>query len=84
MATTMLQMAGATPTPATMADGILLIIDAQREYTDGLMPLPGAQSAIEALAVPLKRPAGQGRRSCMCATNPRARLLTLPRAATRS
>src|SRR5215470_103713 len=50
MAMTMLQMAGATPTPATMADGVLLIIDAQREYTDGLMPLPGVQSAIEALA----------------------------------
>src|SRR5262245_11126649 len=50
MAMTMLQMAGATPTPATMADGILLIIDAQREYTDGLMPLTGVQPAIEALA----------------------------------
>ena len=55
MAMTMLQMAGATPTPATMADGILLIIDAQREYTDGLMPLPGVQPAIEALAVLLEK-----------------------------
>ena len=55
MAMTMLQMAGATPTPATMADGILMIIDAQREYTDGLMPLPGVQSAIEALAVLLDK-----------------------------
>src|SRR6195256_615888 len=55
MAMTMLQMAGATPTPATMADGILLIIDAQREYTDGLMPLPGVQPAIDALAVLLEK-----------------------------
>jgi len=55
MAMTMLQMAGATPTPATMADGILLIIDAQREYMDGLMPLPGVQPAIEALAVLLEK-----------------------------
>src|SRR5262245_61555117 len=46
MAMTMLQMAGARPTPATMADGLLLIIDAQREYTDGLMPLTGVQPAI--------------------------------------
>ena len=46
---------GATPTPATMADGILLIIDAQREYTDGLMPLPGVQPAIEALALLLEK-----------------------------
>jgi nicotinamidase-related amidase len=50
MAMTMLQMVGAQPTPATMADGGLLIIDAQREYTDGLLPLTGVQPAIEALA----------------------------------
>ena len=50
MAMTMLQMVGAQPTPATMADGVLLIIDAQREYTDGLLPLTGVQPAIEALA----------------------------------
>jgi len=31
MAMTMLQMAGAAPTPATMADGVLVIIDAQRQ-----------------------------------------------------
>ena len=55
MAMTMLQMAGAAPTPATMADGVLLIIDAQREYTDGLMPLPGVQPAIDALAVLLEK-----------------------------
>src|SRR5215204_5325492 len=50
MAMTMLQMAGAPPIPATMADGVLLIIAAQREYTDGLLPLPGVQPAIDALA----------------------------------
>jgi nicotinamidase-related amidase len=55
MAMTMLQMAGATPSPATTADGVLLIIDAQREYTDGLLPLPGVQSAIEALASLLEK-----------------------------
>jgi nicotinamidase-related amidase len=55
MAMTMLQMAGAAPTPATTADGVLLIIDAQREYTDGLLPLPGVAAAIEALAVLLDK-----------------------------
>jgi nicotinamidase-related amidase len=55
MAMTMLQMAGATPTPATMADGVLLIIDAQREYTDGLLPLTGVAGAVEALAVLLEK-----------------------------
>ena len=66
MAMTMLQMAGATPTPATMADGVLLIIDAQREYTDGLLPLPGVQPAIEALAGLLDkaRKAGAPDRAC--------------------
>jgi nicotinamidase-related amidase len=50
MAMTMLQMAGAAPTPATLSDGVLLIIDAQREYTDGLLPLTGVSAAVEALA----------------------------------
>ncbi|MDP2372747.1 cysteine hydrolase family protein [Reyranella sp.] len=55
MAMTMLQMAGAAPTPATTTDGVLLIIDAQREYTDGLLPLPGVDEAIGALATLLEK-----------------------------
>jgi nicotinamidase-related amidase len=55
MAMTMLQMSGLAPAPATMADGVLLIIDAQREYTDGLLPLTGVQAAVEALAVLLEK-----------------------------
>jgi nicotinamidase-related amidase len=50
MAMTMLQMSGLSPTPATMADGVLLIIDAQREYTDGLLPLTGVSAAVDALS----------------------------------
>lgn len=50
MAMTMLQMSGMAPAPATMADGVLLIIDAQREYTDGLLPLSGVAAAVDALA----------------------------------
>ena len=50
MAMTMLEMSGVAPAPATMADGVLLIIDAQREYTDGLLPLVGVEPAVEALA----------------------------------
>jgi len=52
---TMLQMAGAAPTPATMVNGVLVIIDAQREYTDGLLPLSGVARAIEALAALLEK-----------------------------
>src|SRR5258707_7873603 len=55
MAMTMLQMSGLAPTPATMADGVLLIVDAQREYTDGLLPLSGVAGAVDALAVLLEK-----------------------------
>src|ERR1700756_1862349 len=55
MAMTMLQMSGIAPAPATMADGVLLIIDAQREYTDGLLPLTGVGPAVDALAVLLEK-----------------------------
>jgi nicotinamidase-related amidase len=55
MAMTMLQMSGLSPTPATMADGVLLIVDAQREYTDGLLPLVGVSTAVDALAVLLEK-----------------------------
>ena len=60
MAMTMLQMAGATPTPATLADGVLLIIDAQREYTDGLLPLFGVLPAVDALAGLLEKARAAG------------------------
>jgi len=60
MAMTMLQMAGAAPTPATMANGLLLIIDAQREYTDGLLPLAGVAGAVEALAGLLEKARSAG------------------------
>ena len=60
MAMTMLQMSGVQPAPATTADGVLLIIDAQREYTDGLLPLVGVQSAVEALAVLLEKARAAG------------------------
>ena len=62
MATTMLQMAGATPTPATMADGILLIIDAQREYTDGLLPSAGRAAGDRGAWPDPAREGPQGRR----------------------
>lgn len=60
MAMTMLQMSGVQPVPATMADAVLLIVDAQREYTDGLLPLTGVQPAVEALAVLLEKARAAG------------------------
>jgi nicotinamidase-related amidase len=60
MTMTMLQMSGVTSAPATMADGVLLIIGAQREHTDGLLPLVGIGPAIEALAGLLEKARAAG------------------------
>lgn len=43
---TILDMAGATPQAARLADAVLLIIDAQREYVDGALPLSGIDQAL--------------------------------------
>lgn len=43
---TILQMAGLTLEPATLDNAVLLIIDAQREYVDGKLPLPGIAESL--------------------------------------
>ena len=47
---TLLQMAGADAGPASLATSTLVIIDAQNEYLDGKLALPGVKPATEALA----------------------------------
>jgi nicotinamidase-related amidase len=47
---TLLQMAGADGSPASLANATLVIIDAQNEYLDGKLALPGVQPATDALA----------------------------------
>ncbi len=47
---TLLQMAGADPNPAPLTASTLVIIDAQNEYLDGKLALPGVKPATEALA----------------------------------
>lgn len=84
MAMTMLQMAGATPTPATMADGILLIVDAQREYTDGLLPLTGVAAAVEALTMLLEKARKAGAPVVHVRTSQRERRSILHQRATKS
>ena len=54
MAKTLLQMAGADLTPPKFTDVTLLLIDAQREYVDGALPLPGVQPALANIALLLK------------------------------
>jgi nicotinamidase-related amidase len=49
MAQTLLQMTGADPKPAALSEAALVVIDAQREYVDGKLPLVGIDPALEAL-----------------------------------
>jgi nicotinamidase-related amidase len=43
---TLLDMAGATRPPAKISQSTLLLIDCQREYVDGRLPLFGVESAL--------------------------------------
>jgi nicotinamidase-related amidase len=43
---TLLEMAGAKPEVAKLSNSVLVIIDAQREYVDGALPLAGVDAAI--------------------------------------
>jgi nicotinamidase-related amidase len=43
---TLLQIAGASPRPATLMESVLIIIDAQNEYVFGKLPLVGVHDAI--------------------------------------
>jgi len=52
---TLLQMAGANLEPPALSDAALVIIDAQREYVDGKLPLTGVGPAMEAIAALLAR-----------------------------
>jgi nicotinamidase-related amidase len=52
---TLLQIAGATANPAHLADATVVVIDAQREYVDGLLPLSGVKPALDEIGRLLAR-----------------------------
>jgi nicotinamidase-related amidase len=58
---TLLDLAGANPSPAPLSQAGLLIIDAQNEYLDGTLALPGVQPALDEIAALLKRARSAGR-----------------------
>jgi len=43
---TLLAMAGAPMTPSRLSDSAVIMIDCQREYVDGKLPLPGVAPAL--------------------------------------
>ncbi|MHA1537549.1 MAG: cysteine hydrolase family protein [Alphaproteobacteria bacterium] len=55
MAKTLLQLAGATPTPSRLGASVLVLIDIQNEYFDGPVRLTGVEAAAEVAAGLLAR-----------------------------
>ncbi|WP_207479974.1 cysteine hydrolase family protein [Arenibaculum pallidiluteum] len=43
---TLLEIAGASPRPAGLAEAVLVIVDAQVEYVSGRLPLAGIEAAV--------------------------------------
>jgi nicotinamidase-related amidase len=60
MAKTLLQLAGANPTPSHIAGSTLVLIDVQNEYFDGPLKLTGVEPAAETIAGLLARARAAG------------------------
>jgi hypothetical protein len=52
---TLLQMAGVSPAPPKLSESTVVVIDAQREYTDGRLPLTNVQPALDEIGKLLRR-----------------------------
>jgi nicotinamidase-related amidase len=52
---TLLQMAGATGAPPALSSAVVVVIDAQNEYVDGKLALPGVGAALDRTAELLRR-----------------------------
>ncbi|QCN98428.1 cysteine hydrolase (plasmid) [Azospirillum argentinense] len=52
---TLLALAGAPATPSPLDSAVLVLIDAQREYTEGALPLVGVEAAVAEAARLLER-----------------------------
>lgn len=52
---TLFEMAGAKQEAVRLSDSVLIIIDAQREYVDGALPLAGVDAAIDEMSRLLAR-----------------------------
>ncbi|HEX2555622.1 MAG TPA: cysteine hydrolase family protein [Microvirga sp.] len=56
----LLQIAGAPAAPAPLDAAVLVIIDAQREYTEGNLPLHGVEAAVAEAAALLRLARAEG------------------------
>jgi nicotinamidase-related amidase len=57
---TLFEMAGAKQGPVRLSDSVLVIIDAQREYVDGALPLVGVDAAVADISRLLARARNSG------------------------
>ena len=57
---TLLELAGASAMPSRLADAAVVVIDAQRDYVDGKLPLTGMPRALDAISQLLKRARSEG------------------------
>ena len=57
---TLLEMAGASANPPNLAQSVVIVIDAQREYVDGALPLAGVDQALVEIAQLLERARSAG------------------------
>lgn len=57
---TFLELFGFKPVPARLSEAVIVIIDMQREYLDGAVPLPDLQSAVAGTARLIERAHQQG------------------------
>jgi nicotinamidase-related amidase len=57
---TLLQMAGAPATHSKLSDAVLVVVDAQREYVDGRLPLTGVGPALSEIGKLLARARAAG------------------------
>lgn len=55
MAQTLREISNLSNIPAKLADSVLIIVDAQKEYTEGILPLFEIEKSIDALAKFLER-----------------------------
>ena len=58
---TLMQLAGAEPRPFKLSESALIVIDAQREYLDGKLPLTGVEAALKQIATLLVAAREHGR-----------------------
>ncbi|MGZ8397019.1 MAG: isochorismatase family protein, partial [Rhodoplanes sp.] len=55
----LLELAGVTSASARLGDAVVVVIDAQREYVDGALPLSGADAALDEIGRLLARARAQ-------------------------